>query len=135
MAAIEAAGGEARYRAVDVTDRAALSGALEVVRAEWGPITGLVHGAGVLADKRIADKSDEQFTRVYRTKVAGLEAMLAATQDDPLELILLFSSVAARSGNAGQCDYAMANEVLNKVAALEGRRRPGCRVRSLGWGP
>src|SRR5208283_3146667 len=37
--------------------------------------------------------------------------------------------------NAGQCDYAAANEVLNKVAATESRRRPGCLVRSLGWGP
>jgi hypothetical protein len=44
--------------------------------------------------------------------------------------------VAARFGNTGQCDYAMANEVLNKVAATEGAARgPDCLVRSLGWGP
>jgi hypothetical protein len=44
--------------------------------------------------------------------------------------------VAARFGNAGQSDYAMANEVLNKVAAVEHRRREGrCLVRSIGWGP
>jgi hypothetical protein len=29
----------------------------------------------------------------------------------------------------------MANEVLAKVAAAEARRRPGLRVKSLGWGP
>ena len=46
------------------------------------------------------------------------------------------SSVAARHGNPGQADYAMANEVLNKVAALEQRRRgPACVVRAIGWGP
>ena len=47
----------------------------------------------------------------------------------------LFSSVAARGGNSGQADYAMANEVLNKVAAAEARRRTGCRVVAIGWGP
>src|SRR5262249_46250115 len=46
------------------------------------------------------------------------------------------SSVAARMGNPGQADYAMANEVLNKVAAGEAHRRgPGCVVKALGWGP
>jgi hypothetical protein len=48
----------------------------------------------------------------------------------------LFSSVAARSGNVGQSDYAMANEVLNKIALAEqARRGPSCVVRALGWGP
>jgi Polyketide synthase dehydratase/KR domain len=52
-----------------------------------------------------------------------------------LELLCVFSSVAARYGNPGQCDYAMANEVLNQVAYAERRQRPSCRVRALGWGP
>ena len=48
----------------------------------------------------------------------------------------MFSSVAARTGNLGQCDYAMANEVLNLVAASErARRGAACAVRSIGWGP
>jgi hypothetical protein len=50
-------------------------------------------------------------------------------------MLCLFSSVAARYGNPGQCDYAMANEVLNQVAGAEQRRRPSCRVRAIGWGP
>ena len=48
----------------------------------------------------------------------------------------MFSSVAARSGNSGQSAYAMANEVLNKVASAEARRRGDeCLVRSINWGP
>jgi len=136
LAAIEAAGGGARYVAVDVTDRAALGAALVAVRAEIGPVRGVVHGAGVLADKFIADKTDDQFDRVFDTKVEGLRALLDATAGDPLKVIAPFSSVAARSGNQGQCDYAMANEILNKVAAAEAARRgPGCVARSIGWGP
>ena len=61
--------------------------------------------------------------------------MLAATAADPLNVICLFSSVAARTGNAGQSDYAMANEVLNRVANELAKTRAGCVVKSIGWGP
>jgi acyl transferase domain-containing protein/NADP-dependent 3-hydroxy acid dehydrogenase YdfG len=135
LAQLERAGATVRYAAVDVTDRAALDRELDRTRRDWGPITGLVHGAGVLADKRIADKTDDRFDRVYDTKVVGWQALLAATAADPLTLLCVFSSVAARFGNPGQCDYAMANETLNQVACAERARRPTCRVRSIGWGP
>jgi len=135
VADLERAGATVRYAAFDITDRAALGRELARVRQEWGPVTGIIHGAGVLADKRIADKTDGQFDSVYATKVAGLSALLEACASDPLDVLCVFSSVAARYGNPGQCDYAMANEVLNQVAYAERRRRPSCRVLALGWGP
>ena len=136
LAALAAAGSEARYVAADVQDRRALGQALDDIRQTWGPITGIVHGAGVIADKMIAEKTPEQFDRVFDTKVKGLRALLDVTADDPLTMICLFSSVSARCGNQGQCDYAMANEVLNKMAAAERRRRgDACVVKSLNWGP
>ncbi|TNE87548.1 MAG: SDR family oxidoreductase [Deltaproteobacteria bacterium] len=135
LAAIAAAGGEAEYVACSVTDVAGLKDALGSVRARWGAITGLVHGAGVLADRYIVDKTQDQFDFVFDTKVDGLVALLEATANDPLKLLVNFSSVAARAGNQGQCDYAMANEVLNKVATAEGTKRSGMLVKSLGWGP
>jgi acyl transferase domain-containing protein len=136
LQAIANAGGEARYVAVDVSDAGVVTEAVAQARASWGSITGVIHAAGALADKLIADKTDAQFAKVFRTKVVGLRALLDATVDDELAFLLLFSSLAAHSGNQGQADYAMANEVLNKVAALEQRRRgPRCLVRALGWGP
>src|SRR5262249_2051332 len=69
------------------------------------------------------------------TKVDGLASVLAATAGDPLIVLALFSSIASRTGNRGQCDYAMANEVLNQVALAEASRRDGCLVRSFCWGP
>ncbi|WP_405901394.1 SDR family NAD(P)-dependent oxidoreductase [Streptomyces sp. NBC_00727] len=135
LAALEAAGSPVRYVQVDARDADALAAALRDVREAWGPVTGVVHGAGVLADKRIAEKSDEQAGLVMSTKVDGLRALLAATADDPLDTIVLFSSVAAVFGNPGQCDYAMANEVLHQVASAEQARRPDCLVRCVAWGP
>lgn len=135
LRAVETAGSPVRYLTVDVTDTEAVRTALAGIRAEWGPVTGLVHGAGVLADKAIGDKSDEQFDRVFETKVGGLRSLLAAVDDDPLELLCVFSSVSACYGNAGQSDYAMANEVITQLAAIQQRRRASCSVRAIAWGP
>lgn len=136
MAALEAVGAEVRYQAVDVADAAAVARVAADVRAAWGPITGVVHAAGVLADKHIAEKTDEQFDRVAGPKVDGLRALLAATAGDPLRHLVAFTSVAGVFGNAGQVDYAMANAALDAVLAAEAARRgPECRVRALAWGP
>jgi NAD(P)-dependent dehydrogenase (short-subunit alcohol dehydrogenase family) len=135
LAELAKAGATVRYAPMDVTQVDALSAVLDEVRREWGPIDGIVHGAGVLADKQIADKTDEQFDRVFDTKVRGLAALLTATADDPLRLLCVFSSVAARYGNPGQCDYAMANETLTQVLMAERARRPDCLVRAIAWGP
>ncbi|MFF4218391.1 SDR family oxidoreductase [Streptomyces nondiastaticus] len=135
LAAIEEAGSPVRYFPADIRDPDAVRAALDSVRAEWGPVTGIVHGAGVLADKRIADKTDEQFDAVFGTKTAGLCTLLDATAGDPLRTISLFSSVAGCFGNPGQSDYAMANETLGHVAAVEAAARPGCRVHAPAWGP
>ncbi|OLZ51471.1 beta keto-acyl synthase [Amycolatopsis coloradensis] len=128
-------GSEAEYLPIDVRDGTALTDALTRIRREWGLITGLVHGAGVLADHRIEDKTAEQWDRVVGVKVDGLGELLEATADDPLEMIVVFSSVAGVFGNAGQADYSAANAVLDLVASEQRVRRPECLVRALAWGP
>jgi NAD(P)-dependent dehydrogenase (short-subunit alcohol dehydrogenase family) len=136
IAALEAEGCEVRYASVDVTDTAAVSALVEDVRASWGPVTGLVHAAGVLADKRLGDKTPEQFASVMTTKLDGARALLAACRSEPLEVLCFFSSVAAHSGNAGQSDYAAANAMLDHWAASERvARGEACRVVSIAWGP
>ena len=135
LARISAAGSEVVYRSADVRESDAVRARLEPLVEDFGPITGLVHGAGVLADRNIEDKSDEDFAFVYDTKVAGLRAVLAALEEAPLKTIVMFSSSTARFGRRGQVDYAAANEVLNKVAQVEAARREGCRVVSVNWGP
>ncbi len=123
------------YRSVDIRDAAAVQALVAEVRANLGPICGVIHGAGVLADRRIEDKTREQFERVYQTKVDGLRNLLDAVEPEELKLLVLFSSTTARFGRTGQVDYAMANEVLNKLARREARRRPGCKVVAVNWGP
>ena len=123
------------YRSVDVRDADAVERVVGEVRTRIGSIAGIVHGAGILEDRFIADKRPDQFDRVYGTKVEGLEALLKATTNDPLKFMVMFSSSTARFGRKGQVDYAAANEVLNKMAQQQARRRLDCRVLSINWGP
>ena len=123
------------YHAVDVRNGAAVQSILADVRAKLGPITGLVHGAGVLADRLIEDKTAEQFSRVFGTKVAGMAALVDAVEVDALKFVVFFSSSTARFGRKGQVDYAVANEVLNKAAWQLAAKIPAARVVSVGWGP
>ncbi|MBO86422.1 MAG: hypothetical protein CL927_13780 [Deltaproteobacteria bacterium] len=135
LEALAQTGASARYDAVDVTDSAGQQSLFDEVSQSWGPVTGIIHGAGVIRDRFIREKSDEDFTLVVRTKLAGLRALLDARGAAPLKLLLPFSSVAARTGNVGQVDYAMANEVLNRVCDALAHEHPEAVIRSLGWGP
>ncbi|MEK7390392.1 MAG: SDR family oxidoreductase [Elusimicrobiota bacterium] len=135
LARLSEAGVEARYRSVDVRDAAAIRALIDQTVADFGPIRGLVHGAGVLADKSILDKTPAMCDAVLDTKLSSLRHLLDGVRLEELRLIALFSSSTARFGRAGQADYAIANEVLNKAAQVLSVRLPKCRTVSIGWGP
>ena len=128
-------GGRALYVQVDITDGPMLRGKLADAVGQMGAITGIVHGAGNLADKRIEDKTDADFELVYGSKITGLQNLLACAPLRVLEHLVLFSSAAGFFGNPGQTDYALANEILNKTAHWLKRRYPACHVLALNWGP
>ncbi len=89
----------------------------------------------MLADRLIKDKTIEQFEQVYTTKITGLRNLLAALAEEALSLMVMFSSSTGRYGRTGQVDYAVANEILNKIAQEQAGLRPDCRVLALNWGP
>ena len=95
----------------------------------------MIHGAGVLADRRIEDQTESQFAQVLDTKVEGLLSLVKAVDRSALRFLVLFSSSTARFGRAGQVAYAAANEFLNKWAQRETQAYPGCRTVAFNWGP
>jgi len=100
-----------------------------------GKINGIIHGAGVLSDRRIEKKTIRDFETVFTPKVDGLRNLLKIAPASQLDFLVLFSSVVGFFGNIGQADYAMANEVLNKAAYKIKRDNPTCHVVSIDWGP
>lgn len=132
LAALAEAGARAEYLTVDVTDAEAVRAAL---RPHAHRVTGVVHGAGVLADAALARKNPADVGRVLGVKLTGLRNVLAALDQDRLRHLVLFSSAAGWFGNPGQADYAAANAALNRLACAWRARRPGCHVSAIGWGP
>jgi NAD(P)-dependent dehydrogenase (short-subunit alcohol dehydrogenase family) len=136
LQAVEQAGGQAEYVSVDVTNLDAVQAHLPpAIQRMGGSVTGIIHGAGSLADKLIEKKTLDDFERVYTVKVTGLQNLLTCISVSSLRYLVLFSSVAGFYGNIGQSDYAMANEILNKTAHLIRRSYPDCRVVAMNWGP
>ncbi|GLZ28417.1 hypothetical protein Lesp02_06070 [Lentzea sp. NBRC 105346] len=125
---LRSAASSVRYHECDVTDAAAVGAVVADIRARFGRLDGVVHGAGVLDDRFIADKSPESFARVYDTKVLGAQALLAANP----EFLVLFGSISGVEGNRGQADYAAANDALDRIARYWGA---SARVVSVDWGP
>ncbi len=133
--AVQNAGGHAEYISVDISDPSALQEKLAEPEHRLGKITGVIHGAGSLADKLIEKKTIQDFETVYSPKVTGLQNLLQAVPVAQLDFLVLFSSIVGFFGNIGQTDYAIANEILNKTAHALQRQNPKCHVISLDWGP
>lgn len=131
LQAVTDAGGRARYICADVADTARLRAALHDV----GPISGIIHGAGALADRRIEQKTGADFDAVLGPKIGGLRSLLAVAPPATLRYLVIFSSAAGFYGNLGQSDYAIANEILNKAAHQIQREYRACRVLAMNWGP
>jgi NAD(P)-dependent dehydrogenase (short-subunit alcohol dehydrogenase family) len=131
MADLQELGADADYVPVDITDAKAMAATL----APWAErITGIIHGAGVLADRLILDKTPAEVSQVLAVKLAGLRNTLAVAEPGRLRHLALFASVAGFFGNRGQVDYAMANAALNSVALAWKGRHPDCHVTAVNWG-
>lgn len=114
----------------DVADRAGLTAALDAVRHTAGPITTVVHAAGVLDDATVANLTDERVLRVLGPKVLGT-ALLTELVPQARNLVL-FASVAGLLGSAGQSPYSAANAFLDAWAHHLSRTER--RALSLDWG-
>lgn len=122
------------YLNCDVSDAAAFAALLDEVYQRFGRIDGVIHGAGVIEDRLLEDKTFDSFLRVFQTKVTAANVLAAKLRPQTLKFLVFFSSVSGRFGNRGQADYASANEVLNKLAQKLDRAWPG-RVVAINWGP
>ena len=138
LAALGSVAAEVTYHSTDVRDPAALRGLLDEVRSRYGRLDLVVHGAGVLEDKLVRDKTPESFASVFGTKVDGALTLAQwqaerADAGEPSTLVLM-GSVSGVFGNRGQTDYAAANDALDTLAHRV-QHRPGLRVLSVDWGP
>jgi acyl transferase domain-containing protein/NAD(P)H-dependent flavin oxidoreductase YrpB (nitropropane dioxygenase family)/NADP-dependent 3-hydroxy acid dehydrogenase YdfG len=134
LAALKQAGAQVHYHSVDVRDEQAFGALINEIYQSFGRLDGVIHGAGIIEDKLVQDKTVDSFDRVFSTKAESAFVLSRCLRPESLRFLVFFSSVAGRFGNRGQADYTAANEVLNKLAIYLDRRWPA-RVVSINWGP
>ncbi|MET8978879.1 SDR family NAD(P)-dependent oxidoreductase [Streptomyces sp. NPDC004539] len=133
---LRALGADVLTLTADVTDATAIAAALTAVRRRFGALDGVVHAAGVPGNGLVQSKTRERAGKVLAPKVGGTLALAEALRAEPVDLLVLYSSVSSAIGGLGESDYAAANAFLDAFAAAEdGRGRVARRVVSVGWGP
>ncbi|HVQ30256.1 MAG TPA: SDR family NAD(P)-dependent oxidoreductase, partial [Vicinamibacteria bacterium] len=123
--AIEALGSEVLVIGADVADAAALTRAVESVRARLGPIRGVIHAAGILdvgAWRPLRELSREECERQFRPKVKALDALDEALASEAPEFVMLLSSLSTVLGGAGYGAYAAANAYMDAFAERQHAR-------------
>ena len=123
------------YHSTDVRDEAGMGAIIGSIYQEHGRIDAVIHGAGIIEDKLLMDKAAESFHRVFDTKADSTWLLSRHLRPHSLKCLAFFASVAGRTGNRGQCDYAAANELVNRFAWWLHRRWPQVKISAINWGP
>lgn len=116
----------------DVTSLADMRQVESNIRARFGVVDFVIHGAGSIDDDLLLLKTPEASARVIAPKVLGLLHLLDVFKAHPITDIWLFSSSSSFAGLKGQIDYVSANAVLDAVA-LSGLNETGTQITAINW--
>jgi acyl transferase domain-containing protein/NADPH:quinone reductase-like Zn-dependent oxidoreductase/acyl carrier protein len=127
--AAEAVGCAVQVVQGDITDPET---ARRLVAAAGGELRGILHTAVVLDDTPITGLTTDKLDRVWHPKVTGCLKLHEATGDHTLDWFVVFSSMTAMLGNAGQANYAAAGAWVDAFARW--RHNQGRPTLSVNWG-
>ena len=126
--ALEAMGAEVEVVSADVADVPSMRRALEQAEQRFGPLHGVIHGAGIVGGgtfRPITEIGNQECEQQFHPKVAGLVALDEALGDRPLDFCVLTSSLSSVLGGFAYGAYAAANRFMdaytswrNRVAAV-----------------
>jgi acyl transferase domain-containing protein/acyl-CoA synthetase (AMP-forming)/AMP-acid ligase II/pimeloyl-ACP methyl ester carboxylesterase/acyl carrier protein len=133
IADLEKMGATILVAQADVSVEADVRKLLEECKTSLPPITGIIHGAGVIDDGILIEQNWQRFRNAIAPKVLGAWNLHNLTQDLSLDFFVTFSSVASLIGSPGQGNYAAANAFLDAIARY--RQEQGLPGLSINWGP
>ncbi len=131
---LEDLGAEVLIAAADVSDLAQMRLVLDQTHKQFGRVNGVFHLAGVPGAGLIQLKTPDMAEQVMAPKLKGTLVLAVAVQDEPLDFMVLYSSVYAVAGGLGEVDYCAANAFLDAFTHYH-RRRRSVLTFSVNWGP
>jgi acyl transferase domain-containing protein/thioesterase domain-containing protein/acyl carrier protein len=131
VAELKRLGAKVRVVKADVSDERQVARIVKTAN-KLGPLRGIFHAAMVLDDGILPQLTAERFSRVMAPKVAGAWNLHRTSAGLRLDYFVMFSSVSALVGAAGQANYAAANCFLDALAVY--RRALGLPALTVNWG-
>ncbi len=117
---------------VDVVNLSDFQTALASISRDLPPVRGVLHCAMEIADSSIVNLDIERFKKSMNAKVLGAWHLHYLTRNETLDFFVLFSSVTAVLGPAGQAAYSAANAMLD--AFSDYLRQVGVPAIAINWG-
>ncbi len=132
MKKYQESGASVLYISCDITNQDEVREAIKVNMNELDidHFNIVIHGAGIEISRPTKQKSKDEFSLVYNTKVLGYQSIEPFITEDT-DRVILFTSVAGRFGNATQVDYSAANEYLTKTS--DKLRSRGIESTAIDW--
>jgi acyl carrier protein len=106
--------------------------AIDAAKQRFGALNGVVHAAGVPGAGLIELKTRATAQAVLAPKLRGTRILHELLSDEPLDFLVLCSSIATAIVSVGQVDYIAANAYLNAFAQ-HAQARQATPVISIGW--
>ncbi len=106
----------ATYHSCDVNSEVAVKGLVDKVVDTYGTIDGIIHGAGIISDNFLIQKTKEEAAKVLLPKINGAKNLDQATKTLDLDFVMYCASLSGVLGNVGQADYSSANSWMDNYA-------------------
>lgn len=133
IAAVESHGAEVVTARIDMGDGPAVRGLLDDFGKTWPPLRGVVHAAGLLANRISMQLGFDEFRQVLTSKVLGVCHLEGHPATQAVDFFVNFSSLASMLGSPGQANYAAANAFLETMSSY--RVAGGRSGLAVAWGP
>ncbi len=124
---------QARYYSCDVRDAAAVEALVARVGEEMGPITGVIHGAGINIPRPASQVDAQEALAEIEPKVMGALHLCRALAQRPPRIFVGLTSIIGITGMPGNAWYAFSNEALDLILRRFGEEHPGTRTQSLAY--
>ncbi len=123
----------AEYFSCDISDREAVSRLVQQVRKEMGPITGVIHGAGLNVPKETTTVSVDEAIDEVSPKLMGALNLMAALDSEPPKLFVGLTSIIGVTGMRGNAWYGFSNEALDIILHRFEANHPEMRTLSVAY--
>ncbi len=131
--AYESAGVEARYYSCDVVEIDSLAITLAAIREEMGPITGVIHGAGLNKPRPIRETGPGDAFKEVSPKVMGALNLASLLSDAPPARFVGLTSIIGVCGMPGNAWYGFSNEALDLILRRFREDHPETATQSIAY--